>query len=80
MKQHGKCLVGDPVLLERYTTGWLSIKLHPTTFYRRHNEFQSGFEQVRGLYAEIDCGQYVLVRFSEKEDLTHFHRLHYQYL
>jgi hypothetical protein len=80
MKQDGNCLVGDPVRLERYTEDWMSIRLHPTTFYRRHDEFQQGFSQVKGLYAEIDCGQYVLIRFSNKEDLTNFYRLHHQYI
>lgn len=80
MKQQGKCLTGDPIRVERYTADWFTVKLHPTTFYRRHDEFQEGFNKVKGLYTEIDCSQYVLVRFSEKEDLTEFHRRHHTYL
>jgi hypothetical protein len=80
MKQRGQCLTGDPIRIDRFTTNWLAVKLHPTTFYRRLEEFQSGFELVKGLYAEIDCGQYVSVRFSEKDDLTAFYRRHHAYL
>lgn len=80
MKQEGKFISGDPVRVERYTSDWLTIRLHPATFYRRFDEFQQGFSEVKGLYTEIDCGQYILVRFSDKEDLTAFHRRHHQYL
>jgi hypothetical protein len=80
MKQNGKCLVGDPVRLERFTADWMSVKLHPTTFYRRLDEFYEGFSSSKGLYTEIDCGQYVLIRFSDKEDLTAFHRRHHSYI
>lgn len=80
MKQDGKCITGDPIRVERYTSDWLTVKLHPTTFYRRLEEFYNGFEEVKGLYAEIDCGQFVMVRFSEKDDLTAFHRRHHSYI
>lgn len=80
MKQQGKCIVGDPVRVNNYTADWLSIKLHPTTFYRRHDEFQEGFKSVKGLYTELDLGQFVLIKFSEKDDLTAFHRRHHAYL
>lgn len=80
MKQQGKCLIGDPIRLERFTADWLGVKLHPTTFYRRLDEFQDSFMENKGLHAEIDCGQYVLIRFSEKDDLTAFHRRHHPYL
>jgi hypothetical protein len=80
MKQQGKRLTGDPVRIEQFTTDWLTVRLHPTTFYRRIDEFQEGFSLVKGLYTDIDCGQFILIRFSEKEDLTAFHRRHNAYL
>lgn len=80
MKQLGHCIVGDPIRVNSYTADWLSVRLHPTTFYRRLEEFDRGFEQVKGLYAELDLGQFVLIRFSEKDDLTAFHRRHHQYV
>jgi len=80
MKQKGNCLTGDPIQLDNYTSSWESVRLAPTTFYRRHEQFKKGFKKVKGFYVEIDMGQFVLVRFSEKEDLTEFHRLHHEYL
>ncbi len=80
MKQNGKCLVGDPIQVDSYTSDWLSVRLHPTTFYRRLDDFRDGFAKVKGLYAELDMGQFVVIRFSEKEDVTMFHKLHHAYI
>ncbi len=80
MKQEGRCIIGDPVRLDSYTSDWLSVRLHPTIFYRRLAEFQKGFKTVKGLYAEIDMGQFVVIRFSEKTDLTAFHKRHHEYV
>lgn len=80
MKQQGKCIVGDPIRVDNYTADWLSVKLHPTTFYRRLDEIQAGFSTVKGLYTELDLGQFVVIKFSDKEDLTAFHRRHHAYL
>ena len=80
MKQEGKCIVGDPVRLDNYTSNWMSIRLHPATFYRRIEEIQKGLKTAKGLYAEIDMGQFVVIRFSEKADLTAFHRRHHEYI
>lgn len=80
MKQKGHCIVGDIVSVDSFTSNWLSVKLHPATFYRRMNEFQESFKLVKGLYAELDLGQYVVIRFSEKDDVTAFHRCHHEYL
>lgn len=80
MKQEGRCIVGDPIKVNSYTADWLSVRLHPTTYYRRLEEFDRGFEQVKGLYAELDLGQFVLIRFLEKDDLTAFYRRHHQYV
>ena len=80
MKQLGKCLVGDPVRIDSYTADWMSVRLHPSVFYRRHEEFQKGFKTVKGLYAEIDMGQFVVIRFSEKTDVTAFHKRHHEYV
>lgn len=80
MKQKGNCLIGDPIALDSYTADWQSVRLAPNTFYRRHDQFQKGFKKVKGLYAEIDMGQFVTIRFSEKDDLTEFHRLHHEYV
>lgn len=80
MKQKGQCVIGDPVRLDNYTTDWMSIRLHPATYYRRQEEFQKGLKSVKGLYAEIDMGQYVVIRFSEKSDMTAFHKRHHEYV
>ena len=80
MKQQGRCIIGDPVSLDSYTADWESVRLHPATFYRRLEEFQKGFKSVKGLYAEIDMGQFVVIRFSEKADMTAFHKMHHEYV
>lgn len=80
MKQKGNCLIGDPVRLDGYTSDWESVRLDPGTFYRRQEEIQKGFRKVKGLYVEIDMGQFILIRFSEKADLTEFHKMHRQYI
>lgn len=80
MKQQGKCIIGDPVSVDNYTADWMSVRMHPGTFYRRRDQIHSGFSKVKGLYAEIDHGPYVTIRFSEKDDMTEFHRLHHEYI
>ena len=80
MKQKGKCITGDPIIVDSYTSDWETVRLHPTTFYRRQDEFQKGFKTVKGFYAEIDMGQFVVIRFSEKADMTAFHKRHHDYV
>lgn len=80
MKQQGKCIIGDQVSVDNFTSDWLSVKIHPSTFYRRQEQIHNGFQNVRGLYAELDLGQYIVIRFSNKDDMTEFHRLHHEYL
>jgi hypothetical protein len=80
MKQQGRCIVGDPIILDSYTSNWESVKLHPATFYRRFDDFQKGLNTIKGFYAEIDMGQYVVIRFSEKADMTAFHKRHHEYV
>ena len=80
MKQEGRCITGNLVSVNSYTADWISVRLHPTTFYRRYDQFQEGFDHVRGFYAELDMGQFVLLRFSHKEDVTAFHKRHHEYI
>ncbi len=80
MKQQGRCIVGNQISVDNYTADWLSVRLHPTTYYRRHDQFQEGLDTVRGLYAELDLGQFVVLRFSDKDDMTAFHRRHHEYV
>jgi len=80
MKRQGQCIVGDPIQVDDYTSDWASIRIHPSVFYRRQDELQKGFKSVKGLYAEIDMGQFVVVRFSEPEDMTAFHKRHHEYI
>ena len=80
MKQKGKCITGDPIIVDSYTSDWETVRLHPTIFYRRQDEFQKGLKTVKGLYAEIDMGQFVVIRFSEKADMTAFHKRHHDYV
>lgn len=74
MKQKGKCIVGNQRNVDDYTADWMSVRIHPATFYRRMKEFQDSLDTTKGLYAELDMGSYILLRFSEKEDVTSFHR------
>ena len=80
MKQLGKYIVGEHRVVDSYTSDWMSIKVHPTTYYRRQDDIQYTLEKIKGLYAELDMGQFVLLRFSEKEDVTTFHRHHHEYI
>lgn len=80
MKQKGRAIIGDPIKVESYTNSWLQVRLHPSVFYRRYDQFMRGLGNVSGLYAELDLGQYVAIRFSEKKDVTAFHKLHHEYL
>lgn len=80
MKQKGKCLTGDPIRVDNFTSDWMSVRLHPATFYRRMEQFQDSLEKTRGIYAELDLGQFVVIRFSEKDDVTAFHRKHHEYI
>lgn len=80
MKQDGKCIVGDPIRVDDFTSDWLSVRVHPATYYRRIDDFYAGFTDVKGFYTRLDQGEYVVIRFSEKEDLTAFHRRHNNYI
>ena len=80
MKQQGNCITGDPILLENFTSGWHSVKLHPALFYRREDSIKTILKNSRGFYVEIDMGEYVLIKFSEKDDLTEFYRLNNEYI
>ena len=80
MKVKKNCVVGDPVLLDRYTSDWASIRLHPITFYRRLDVFRKSLKKVKGFYAEIDSGQFVSIRFSEQDDITAFYKTHKEYV
>jgi hypothetical protein len=80
MKQRGHELIGDNLQVESYTNTWMQIKIHPLVFYRRYDTFAKGFKSVKGLYAALDMGQYVAIRFSEKSDVTAFHRMHHEYV
>jgi len=80
MKQIGNSIVGDPIRVDSYTSGWLSIRLHPSVFYRRLEQIREGLQKTKNLYATIDMGEYVYIRFAEKEDLTNFHRMHHEYV
>jgi hypothetical protein len=80
MKQKGKCITGDPIIVDSYTCDWMSVRIHPGSYYRRQEEIAAGLEKAKGCYAEIDMGQYVVIRFSNKDDMTEFHRLHHSYV
>lgn len=80
MKQKGKEIVGDDIKVDSYTHDWIQVRIHPGIFYRRYDDFINSLKTVKGLYAEIDQGQYVSVRFSDKNDVTEFYRIHHEYL
>lgn len=80
MKKLGNFVTGDPVRVVKYTNDWLTVRLHPGVFYRRLDQFHDSLARVKGLYTEIDIGDCVMIRFSDKEDLTAFYRTHNQYV
>ena len=80
MKQVDKCVVGNFVSVDSYTSEWDSIKLNPGVFYRRYAEFSEGFKKIKGLYAELDMGESIVIRFSDRSDMTLFYRLHHEYV
>ena len=80
MKQKGRAITGDDIKVSSYTNDWVHVRVHPIVFYRRYELFAKGFKSVKGLYAELDLGQFVSIRFSDKNDLTAFHRLHHEYI
>lgn len=80
MKQQGKCITGNPISVDSFTHDWMSVRMHPTSYYRRQEEILESLNKSKGLYAEIDQGQFVVIRFSEKDDVTAFHRRHHDYI
>ena len=80
MKIKGKCLIGSEVNLDSYTSNWMSIKLHPQVYFRRIEEIQQSLETTNGLYTLIDMVQYIVIRFSDKADVTTFYRKHHEYI
>lgn len=80
MKRKGNFVTGDPVRVSKYTDHWMTVRLHPAVFYRRIDQFHDSLANSRGLYTEIDTGECVMIRFSDKEDLTAFYRMHNQYV
>ena len=80
MKLDGKCITGNSRSLDSYTSDWSSVRLHPAVYFRRSDEIHESLENSNGLYTEIDLGQYIVIRFSEKSDVTSFHRAHHEYL
>lgn len=80
MKQQGKYISGNHTQVNSYTAGWESVRIHPTSYYRRQDEFLAGLTKSKGLYAELDMGQFVVIRFSEKDDMTAFHQRHHTYV
>lgn len=77
MKQQGRCVVGNMREVDDFTSDWMSVRVNPGVYYRRQDEFYSTLDSVKGLYAELDMGQYIVLRFSEKDDVTTFHRNHH---
>ena len=80
MKQHGFEITGDAVKVDSYTNGWAQVKLHPIVFYRRYDDFVESYSKLKGPYAEIEFNDFVVIRFSNKEDVTTFHRIHHEYI
>jgi hypothetical protein len=80
MKQEGKCIVGDPIKINSLTRDWETVRVHPLVFYRRYDTFVDGLKSSKGLHAMVDMGQYIMIRFSDKDDLTAFYRRHHEYV
>jgi hypothetical protein len=80
MKQLGNCIVGDMVQVERYTARWMQVRLNPGVYYRRESIFEESFRKVKGLFTALDLGEFIAIRFNDKDDVTAFHRTHHEYL
>ena len=80
MKQQGNSITGDPVRVDLYTADWPTVRLHPAVYYRRQEQFEKSLTKTKGLYAEIDMGKFVYIRFLEKDDLTNFRQIHNEYV
>ena len=80
MKQKGRCISGDPIQVDSYTSDWMSVRMHPASYYRRQEEILKSLEKSVGFYTDIDMGQFIVIKFSDKNDLTAFHRKHHEYL
>lgn len=80
MRQQGRRILGDLCALDDYTSKWISVRMHPATFYSRQHDIRKSLEDIEGHYVEIDMGQYVIFRFSENNDLTTFYRYHHEYI
>lgn len=80
MKQIGREITGNDIKVSSYTNDWIQIRIHPAIFYRRYEQFADSFNNIQGFYTELDQGQYVSVRFSDKNDVTEFYRKHHEYL
>ena len=80
MRQSGKCIIGETRAIDSYTSDWDSVRICPTVYYRRLSDFQDTLNNIEGMYTELDLGQYILIRFSNKDDLTKFHRCHHSFI
>lgn len=80
MKFIDRCLVGETVSVINFTEGWYAVSVHPTTFYRRIDEFHETLKHSRGHYAEIDFGETVQIKFSNHVDMIEFKRRNNEYV
>jgi hypothetical protein len=74
MKISGNCIVGDHIQVDRFTAKWASIKVLPITYYRKQEEITKILDSCTGICAELDNGEHVSIRFSEKSDLENFYK------
>lgn len=80
MKKIENCIIGESAKLMDYTNGWYTVHVHPTTYYRRMSQFQNSLSSIDGLYAEIDYGSGVYLRFSNQSDAEKFRLDNHAYL
>lgn len=80
MKQNGNEIIGDVIKVDSYTAHWNQVRVHPMVYYRRYAEFSNSLKSMKGLFAELDMGQYISIRFNDKNDVTEFHRIHHEYI
>lgn len=72
MRQHGNCIIGDPIKVDNYTSKWMSVMISPIRYYRKQDEICDILKKCHGPYAEIDNGDHISIRFLEKSDLELF--------
>jgi len=72
LKQVGHKIVGDFVKIDNITKDWSQVAIHPVVYYRKEQRIEEALNAIKGLYAELDTGRDVYIRFQTEEDANTF--------